>query len=899
MNLTTADTSGSEVISLGNSVSIRLDSGGFLVGTYYNGTTFIHTNYAVTLAGTGWHYVAYSFDDVGNVAKLYLDGVAVASTTATDNIAYNVGVANTFIGKRHGLNGTTYYFNGLIDDARIYNRVLTPAEIASLAEDKTITPSSTVGITVNPVNDAPVFSSASNFTSITEDQTTNAGQLVSSLFSSTDVDSGAVNGIALYSQTPSNGTWQYSTDGGSTWNGVGAVSGSSALLLRSTDYLRFSCPMRITRTPLRLTSTSGIRPPVRSAPRSMCPRVVRQQHFLVQVALLRSRSLPSMMRRCLSAQATSRASRKIKRPTPVSWSRLCSPAPMSIPVRSTASRSTARHQATAPGSTRPMAAVPGMASAPSPVRQPCSCARPITCASCLMLPVTRTPLRSVFYVWDQTSGSTGTKVDVSTRGTTTAFSSTGGTSSITVTAVNDAPVFSSASNFTTITEDQTTNAGQLVSSLFSSTDVDTGAVNGASRSGSQTPSNVLWQYSTDGGSTWNGVGAVSGSSALLLRSTDYVRFVPDAHNADAASISFYIWDQTSGSTGTKVDVSTRGTTTAFSSTGGTSSITVTAVNDAPVLAGTNNLTAINEDNTTSAGTLVSALIAGQDTDVDTGAATGIAVTAVDNTNGVWQYTTNGGTLWTAFGSPSATTARLLTSNASTLIRFVPNADWNGTATITYRAWDQTSGTAGNSADTSSNGGTTAFSTGHRFAEHHGQSCQLDAPVFSSASNFTTITEDQTTNAGQLVSSLFSSTDVDTGAVNGIALYSQTPSNGTWQYSTDGGSTWNGVGAVSGSSALLLRSTDYLRFVPDAHNADAASRSVSTSGIQDFGFDRHQGRCLDTRYDNGIFQYGRHVLDHGHCRQRRSRVFQRQQLHEHHRRSDHQRRSVGLVSVLQH
>jgi hypothetical protein len=357
------------------------------------------------------------------------------------------------------------------------------------------------------VNDAPAFVSASNFTTITEDQTTNGGQLVSTLFSSTDVDANAVNGIAVYGQTPSNGTWQYSTDGGTTWTGVGTVSGSSALLLRSTDYLRF---------------------------------------------------------------------------------------------------------------------VPDAHNADSASIN--------------------------FYIWDQTSGSTGTKVDVSTRGTTTAFSTTGGTSSITVTAVNDAPVFVSASNFTTITEDQTKNSGQLVSTLFSNTDVDTGAVNGIALY-SATPSNGTWQYSTDGGSTWTAVGTVSGSSALLLRSTDYLRFVPDAHNADSASINFYIWDQTSGSTGAKVDVSTRGTTTAFSSTGGTSSITVTAVNDAPVLAGTNNFTAINEDNTTSGGTLVSALLSEQVSDVDIGAVTGIAVTAVDNTNGIWQYTTDGGTTWTAFGTP--------------------------------------------------------------------------------------------------------------------------------------------------------------------------------------------------------------------------------------------------------
>ncbi len=39
-------------------------------------------------------------------------------------------------------------------------------------------------------------------------------------------------------------------------------------------------------------------------------------------------------------------------------------------------------------------------------------------------------------------------------------------------------------------------------------------------------------------------------------------------------------------------------------------------------------------------------------------------------------------------------------------------------------------------------------------------------------------------------------------------------NGTWQYSLNGGVNWHNVGVVSESTALLLRSTDLIRFVPD-------------------------------------------------------------------------------------
>ncbi|WP_261842179.1 DUF4347 domain-containing protein [Aliamphritea ceti] len=125
-------------------------------------------------------------------------------------------------------------------------------------------------------------------------------------------------------------------------------------------------------------------------------------------------------------------------------------------------------------------------------------------------------------------------------------------------------------------------------------------------------------------------------------------------------------------------------------------------NTAPVLAGANDLTTINEDPVANSGTLVSALITGQVTDPDPDAS-GIAVIAVDNTNGSWEYTTNAGGSWSAFGSPSSSAAVLLASDTNTLVRFVPDADWNGTVSngITFHAWDQSTGTAGGTADLTS------------------------------------------------------------------------------------------------------------------------------------------------------------------------------------------------------
>ncbi len=140
---------------------------------------------------------------------------------------------------------------------------------------------------------------------------------------------------------------------------------------------------------------------------------------------------------------------------------------------------------------------------------------------------------------------------------------------------------------TTITEDQTSNSGQTVASIIASaggdriTDVDTGAVEGIAITAFNS-GNGTWQYSTNGGSSWTDVGTVNNSSALLLRSTDLVRFVPNGDNATTGDITFRAWDQTSGTFGTKVDTSSNGGTTAFSSSTEIASITVNAVNDNPV-----------------------------------------------------------------------------------------------------------------------------------------------------------------------------------------------------------------------------------------------------------------------------------------------------------------------------
>ena len=131
------------------------------------------------------------------------------------------------------------------------------------------------------------------------------------------------------------------------------------------------------------------------------------------------------------------------------------------------------------------------------------------------------------------------------------------------------------------------------------TDVDAGAVQGIAVTG-VTAVNGNWQYSPDAGLTWTDMGAVSATSSLLLRSIDEVRYLPDAKNGGTDTITFRAWDQsgaTVGQQGTSVNTLVNGTTTPFSVASATSTISVTDVNDAPVLTATNHFTTITEDQT--------------------------------------------------------------------------------------------------------------------------------------------------------------------------------------------------------------------------------------------------------------------------------------------------------------
>lgn len=422
---------------------------------------------------------------------------------------------------------------------------------------------------------------------------------------------------------------------------------------------------------------------------------------------------------------------------------------------------------------------------------------------------------------------------------------------------NNAPVLNA--NLGTLTlrsieEGDRTNFGTRVMSVLTSggvpaddviSDPDTGALEGIAVIKTDT-ANGSWEFTTNNGATWHPMGNCSIGSARLLPADApaRIRFVPNPGFSGTAAIMFRAWDQTTGFAGGLGDSTKNGGKTAFSKGTATASITVTPVNDAPVLDTKVllSLEAIDEniDDLENVGTLVSGLLASGGTpaisDLDSGDPQGIAVTGADTTHGTWEFSTDDGDTWTSIDLDllSTNSAVLLASDDSTRIRFVPAAGFHGTVApgIRFRAWDQTSGAAAEYVSTSTNGGRTAFSKDISSASITVNwvndppvlvdPVDEEAPVVLAMDS---ILEDALSNAGTRISTILAVGDAAKYPIRdpdkefspgpGIAVIGADTANGTWQFSTDNGAHWFAVGAVSDDSALLLPADpgSRLRFLP--------------------------------------------------------------------------------------
>jgi hypothetical protein len=138
---------------------------------------------AVSAPNNTWKFVTYQFDDDNNLLKLYIDGLLIASYAWNFPLVYD----NTplQIGGEYDEGIIRYYFDGKLDDIRLYNRVLSDSEVKALFEEgtnKTVvsiqpvlaptvslnqTASNTIMATVGNVGNNPTYQWQKNSSAVT------------------------------------------------------------------------------------------------------------------------------------------------------------------------------------------------------------------------------------------------------------------------------------------------------------------------------------------------------------------------------------------------------------------------------------------------------------------------------------------------------------------------------------------------------------------------------------------------------------------------------------------------------------------------------------------------------------------------------------------------------------
>ena len=185
----------------------------------------------------------------------------------------------------------------------------------------------------------------------------------------------------------------------------------------------------------------------------------------------------------------------------------------------------------------------------------------------------------------------------------------------------------------------------------------------------------------------------------------------------------------------------------------------------------------------------------------------IAADYAGSDQGRWQYSTDGGANWVAFNTSNTGNTIL---NATDLLRFLPNDNWNGTPGDLLAGLIDTRG-----------GGIVGYDVISTSV-----TAVNNAPVASGTATLPTVAENAADPSGATVATLVSANFSDAadavagGSVAatfaGIAIVSDGASHdqGAWQYSADHGAHWTAIDTgVSDATALVLSASDEVRFVP--------------------------------------------------------------------------------------
>jgi hypothetical protein len=323
---------------------------------------------------------------------------------------------------------------------------------------------------------------------------------------------------------------------------------------------------------------------------------------------------------------------------------------------------------------------------------------------------------------------------------------------------------------------------------------------------------------------------IPANHALLIDASTKIHYIPDGNNGELAYFCYYAWDKSVGRMGDVVDISERGGTTAFSTESGMVSITVTSVNDRPVLSATDaSLPDITEDDIDNMGISISHMLGDSVSDPDANAYSGIALTGWGGDQ-FWQYAINSTSVWQALTVVDFENHALLLS-ANDRVRYVPNGMvGEEKAYIQYVAWDQSDGNIpGSIVDTKEINSSKAFSI-HSDTRSICVEELNDAPVLLEKEPVLyTITEEDIDNNGIAISHFINNTtvtdvDINKDSIMGIAIFNFIGRcqlqyfNTSWKANM----SWNVVGNVALQHALALSADYKIRCIPDQERHENAA-----------------------------------------------------------------------------
>jgi hypothetical protein len=122
----------SKPVGAGQSASyaMGMNNNGNLFGLVGNANGYESLVYTLDPVPGVWYHAAYTFDNTAQFQTLYVNGVVVASGSASMAIVYDTHSVGIGVDFNYG--SPVLEFNGRIDETSIYNRALTAAEIDSI-----------------------------------------------------------------------------------------------------------------------------------------------------------------------------------------------------------------------------------------------------------------------------------------------------------------------------------------------------------------------------------------------------------------------------------------------------------------------------------------------------------------------------------------------------------------------------------------------------------------------------------------------------------------------------------------------------------------------------------------------------------------------------------------------